>query len=55
MTASDVYVILLDLEDGRRDISDIVFQTRTDAENHAQTLENCKEIRFTIIRRASIV
>jgi hypothetical protein len=55
MNDSDVYVILLDFHDGRRDISDVVFQSRNDAENHAQTLENCKEIMFTIVRRANVV
>ena len=55
MSDSDVYVILMDFHDGRRDISDVVFQTRNDAQNHAQTLENCKEVMFTIVRRANIV
>ena len=55
MTASDVYVILLDFHDGRRDISDLVFQTRNDAENHAQTIENCAEIMHTFVRRANVI
>ncbi len=55
MNDSDVYVVLLDFHDGRRDISDVVFQSRNDAENHAQTLEKCKEIMFTIVRRANVI
>jgi hypothetical protein len=55
MSDSEVYVILMDYHDGRRDISDVVFQIRNDAENHAQTLENCKEIMFTYVRRTNIV
>ena len=55
MTASEVYVILLDLEDGRRDISDVVFQTRNDAENHAQTIENCAEVMHTYVRRTNMI
>ena len=55
MSDSEVYVILMDYHDGRRDISDVVFQTRNDAENHAQTIENCAEVMHTFVRRASII
>lgn len=55
MSDSEVYVILMDYHDGRRDISDVVFQTRNDAENHAQTIENCAEVMHTFVRRTSII
>jgi hypothetical protein len=55
MTASDVYVVLLDYHDGRRDISDLVFQSRNEAENHAQKLEKCAEIMLTYVRRTNVI
>jgi len=55
MSDSDVYVILMDYNDGRRDISDLVFQSRNEAENHAQKLENCAEIMGTYVRRTNVI
>lgn len=55
MKDSDIYVVLLDYDNGRRDISDIVFQNRNDAENHAQTLEKCVEVMSAYVRRTNVI
>ena len=46
------YVILLEFVDGRRDISEVLYDNRHDAERHAMELENTDEVLFTMIRRA---
>ena len=46
------YVILLEFVDGRRDISEVLYDNRNDAERYAMELENTDEVLFTMIRRA---
>ena len=49
------YVILLEFVDGRRDVSELLYDNRNDAERHAMELENTDEVLFTMIRRAMLV
>tara|TARA_B100000073_G_C23528225_1_gene490904 strand:- start:506 stop:694 length:189 start_codon:yes stop_codon:yes gene_type:complete len=49
------YVILLEFVDGRRDVSELLYDNRNDAERHAMELENTDEVLFTMIRRAVLV
>jgi hypothetical protein len=55
MSESETFVILIEFEDGRRDISEVIFRHRQDAESHAEELELATEVFYTSIRRASLV
>ena len=55
MSESETFVILIELDDGRRDISEVIFRNRKDADSHAKDLELADEVCYTSIRRASLV
>lgn len=55
MSESETFVILIEFDDGRRDISEVIFRNREDAESHAEDLELADEVFYTSIRRASLV
>lgn len=55
ISETERFVILLEFVDGRRDISELIFNSRHEAEIHALQLENTDEVLFAMIRRASLV
>jgi len=55
MSASETFVILIEFETGRRDVSDLVFQNRESAESHAEKLEETSEVLWTSVRRTNLV
>ncbi len=55
MSDSERFVILLEFVDGRRDISELIFKTRNEAERHAIELEHTNEVLFTMVRRGCLV
>jgi|TARA_B110000967_G_C18657601_1_gene446495 hypothetical protein len=55
MSESETFVILIEFEGGRRDVSDLIFQNRDSAELHGQKLEESLEVLWTTIRRTSLV
>jgi hypothetical protein len=55
MSESETFVILIEFDDGRRDISEVIFRNRKDADSHAKDLELADEVFYTSIRRASLV
>ena len=55
MSESETYVILIEFEDGRRDVSDLTFRSKDEAELHGSTLESASEVLWTTIRRTNSV
>tara|TARA_R110001599_G_scaffold79204_2_gene214655 strand:+ start:4902 stop:5072 length:171 start_codon:yes stop_codon:yes gene_type:complete len=55
MSESETYVILIEFEDGRRDVSDLIFRSKAEAESHGSNLEATSEVLWTSIRRTNLV